>query len=242
MQERLQKIISAAGIMSRRAAEKAIEEGKVFVNGERAVLGMRADSESDTIVINGKRLLASQNQYYVMLNKPAGYVTTMSDEKHRKIVTDLIREIDERLYPVGRLDMYSEGLLLLTNDGELANAMMHPSHELKKTYLVRVRGEDLKSKIRVLRIPIEIDGRMTTPAKVSILSTEETNEADLEVIICEGRNRQIRRLCEAAGLKVLRLCRISEGPLQLNELKTGKWRHLSEEEIVQLKKELGLRS
>ena len=239
MQERLQKIISAAGIMSRRAAEKAIEEGKVSVNGEPAFLGMKADPETDTILVNGKRLSVTEKKIVVMLNKPAGYVTTMSDEKHRKIVTDLIREIGERLYPVGRLDMYSEGLLLLTNDGELANALMHPSREIRKTYLVKVRGEDLKDKIRLLRSPIDIDGRRTTPARVTILSADE-NEAELTVTIVEGRNRQIRRLCEAAELKVLSLKRIAEGPLQLEELKSGRWRYLTEAELQDLRKEAGL--
>ena len=235
MQERLQKIISASGLMSRRAAEELIAAGKVTVNGVRAELGTRADPQEDNILVRGRPLPMQGKKIYVMLNKPAGVVTTLHDEQGRHSVKELLSDLHERVYPVGRLDMYSEGLLLLTNDGEFANAMMHPSAEVKKVYALTVKGEDFPHRIRALTAPIEIDGRMTSGAQVEVLQLRE-QEAEISVTIHEGRNRQIRRLCERAGLKVVHLCRISEGPLTLGDLPRGKWRYLTEEEVSRLRK------
>ena len=235
MQERLQKIISAAGLMSRRGAEQLIAAGKVKVNGVTAELGTKADPEEDTILVNGKPVFQQEKKVTVMLNKPAGVVTTLHDEQGRRSVKDFVRDVPYRLYPIGRLDMYSEGLLLMTNDGELANALMHPSGEVKKVYELTVRGDDLPRRIQALSAPIEIDGLKTAPAQVEVLKMGE-EEAELSVTIHEGRNRQIRRLCERDGLKVVRLCRVSEGPLSLGSLPRGKWRYLTEDEVSRLKK------
>ena len=234
MQERLQKIISAAGLMSRRAAEQLIADGKVTVNGIRAEPGTKADPDEDVILVHGRPVLAREKRVVVMLHKPAGVVTTLSDEKGRRSVAELVRDVPVRVYPVGRLDMYSEGLLLLTNDGELANSLMHPSMEIRKTYLLIVGGDDLSARIERLSDPVEIDGRMTAPALVETKRLGN-GEAELHVTIHEGRNRQIRRLCEHAGLKVRRLCRLREGPLALGDLPVGKWRYLTEEETALLK-------
>ncbi len=203
------------------------------VNGVPAVLGQKADPSVDTIAVNGRPILSERKKLYVMLNKPAGVVTTLHDEQGRHSVPELIRGVPERVYPVGRLDMYSEGLLLLTNDGELANALMHPGCEVGKKYLLHVKGENIPSRLRSLSAPMMIDGRMTSPAKVEIISQSD-GEAEISVTIHEGRNRQIRRLCERAGLKVIRLCRVSEGPLALGDLPSGKWRYLTEDETAAL--------
>ena len=233
MQERLQKIISASGLMSRRAAEQLITAGKVRVNGIPAKLGMKADPEEDNIVVNGQPLLSREKHVTVMLNKPAGVVTTLHDEQGRPSVASLVQGVHARIYPVGRLDQYSEGLLLLTNDGALANALMHPANEISKTYLLRVRGANPESAAQSLSRPIEIDGRNTSPAQVKLLNVNG-QEAECLVTIREGRNRQIRRLCERAGLKVLLLRRVSEGPLSLGSLEPGAWRVLTEEELSKL--------
>lgn len=237
MEERLQKLISASGMMSRRAAEKLISEGKVRVNGKRAELGEKADPQKDMILINGKKLHQNAEPVYILLNKPAGYVTTLSDEKGRKTVADLVAPLGMRLYPVGRLDLNSDGLLLMTNDGDLANSLMHPSGEVEKVYrlTVKISGEnDFDAAIQKLTEPIEIDGRMTCPAIIS--AVEKSGEkAAMLVSIREGRNRQIRRLCENAGLTVVRLTRISEGPIRLGNLLPGKFRYLTSEEIDMLK-------
>ena len=238
MQERLQKIISAAGLMSRRAAEQLIAAGKVTVNGIPAEPGMKADPEEDTILVSGKPVFQQEKKITVMLNKPAGVVTTLHDEQGRRSVSDFVRDVPGRVYPVGRLDMYSEGLLLMTNDGELANMLMHPSTEIRKMYRLTVRGDDLQRRIAMLSEPIEIDGRKTSPATVETLKISD-GEAEISVTIHEGRNRQIRRLCERAGLKVVHLRRMREGPLSLGDLPRGKWRMLTEEEISSLKKAAG---
>ncbi len=234
MKDRLQKIISASGLMSRRAAEECITAGRVSVNGVLAVLGDKADPETDTILLDGKLLPSSGDKIYIMLNKPKGYVTTMKDEKGRKNVTELVKELGRRVYPVGRLDMYSEGLLIMTNDGDFANRLMHPSHNIDKTYETWVSGEDIGFCVELLRQPMEIDGYVISPADVYI-SELKPGGAVLMITIHEGRNRQVRKMCELAGLKVTRLRRISEGSLELGELKTGKWRHLTQEEIDSLK-------
>ena len=236
MEERLQKLISAAGLMSRRAAEDLISRGKVTVNGKTASLGDKADPESDRIEIAGKLLRERKNNVYVMLNKPAGYVTTLSDEQGRKTVAELVKAVGTRLYPVGRLDLNSDGLLLMTNDGDIANRLMHPSGDVVKKYRLTVKsgGNNFEEAVKMLSQPLEIDGRLTSPAQVELV--ENTGEkAILNVSISEGRNRQIRRLCENVGLKVLRLTRIAEGPLELDGLPSGRFRYLTDEEIQGLK-------
>ena len=235
MKERLQKIISASGLMSRRAAEELIAAGKVSINGVTAALGDKAEAGVDKILVDGKALPSAGEKLYIMLNKPRGYVTTLSDEKGRKNVTELIKELGTRLYPVGRLDMYSEGLLLMTNDGDFANRLMHPSHEIDKCYHTWVKGEDMGWAVELLRCPMEIDGYVTSPAEVDILELNG-EEALLAITIHEGRNRQVRKMCEAAGLKVTRLMRVSEGGVELGTLKSGKWRRLTEEELDMLRK------
>lgn len=240
MEERLQKIISASGMMSRRAAEEMISAGKVSVNGVKATLGQKADPAVDNILVNGRPVMGQKTHLYVMLNKPAGYVTTASDEQGRETVLSLMTGIPERIYPVGRLDMYSSGLLLLTNDGELANALMHPSHEIEKTYELRISGEVPEKAAASMRKPILIDDRMTNPAFVEVKSFAK-GETTVSVTIKEGRNRQIRRLCERAGLKIISLKRMAEGPLALGKLETGKWRYLTDDEVSRLKSTAGLK-
>ncbi len=228
MAERLQKIISAAGLMSRRAAEEYIKSGRVKVNGLTAKLGDRAE-ETDIVAVDGKALPRAEKKTYIMLNKPRGYVTTMSDEKGRRDVTELVRGLG-RVYPVGRLDMYSEGLLIMTNDGDFANLLMHPSHEFKKTYRTWVRGEDIGLAVEYLRGELDIGDYIVQADSVDIESLIPGG-AVLLITISEGRNRQVRKMCACVGLKVTRLMRISEGPLSLGELPCGKWRYLSEGEI-----------
>lgn len=233
MPERLQKIISASGLMSRRAAEELIAQGRVTVNGATASLGDRADAEHDEISVDGKPLPGRGARRYVMLHKPRGYVTTLSDEQGRRSVTELLRGIPERVYPVGRLDMDSEGLLLLTNDGEFANRLMHPSHGVEKCYRTWVRGVGVESGAELLRHPMQIDGYTIAPAAVSIRESF-SGGAVLDITIHEGRNRQVRKMCEQAGFCVTRLVRIREGSLLLGDLPRGKWRDLTEDEIKSL--------
>lgn len=230
MPERIQKLIAAAGLMSRRAAEECISAGRVTVNGLKAELGDKADAEKDIIMVDGKKLPSAGKKTYIMLNKPKGYVTTMSDEKGRKNVSELVRDVPERVYPVGRLDMYSEGLLLMTNDGDFANCMMHPSHEVNKTYMTWVQGADIGEAVEALREPMDIEGYITAPAEVDIADVFPGG-AVLAITIHEGRNRQVRKMCEAVGLKVTKLRRVSEGALCLGELKSGQWRYLTDDEI-----------
>lgn len=239
MSERIQKIISARGAASRRAAEKLIESGRVTVNGVPAALGQSADPERDEICIDGAPLPAQPRKTYIMLNKPKGYVTTLSDEKGRKNVAELVSDAGERLYPVGRLDINSEGLLVMTNDGDMANRLMHPSHNIKKTYHVWVRGGEIEGAARGMEKPMVIDGVTLRPAAVAVMSREEGG-ALLSVTIGEGKNRQVRKMCESVGLYVTRLKRMREGPLELGELPVGKWRYLSEEELQKLFKSCGI--
>ena len=231
MKERLQKLISSAGLASRRAAEELIKQGRVKVNGETASLGMSADPELDDIRVNGKRLRISGTRVYIMLNKPRGYVTTLSDEKGRKTVAELVKGAGRRLYPVGRLDLNSEGLLIMTDDGEAANALMHPSHEVGKTYRVTVSGREPEAAVRELEALREVEGEPIRPAQVSLAGETGEGKYRLDVTIHEGRNRQVRKMCAAAGLEVRRLVRIAEGELSLGGLQTGKWRHLTSEEL-----------
>lgn len=231
MHERIQKIISAAGLMSRRAAEQALSDGRVSVNGITASLGDKADAEVDEIRVDGKLLLSTGEKIYIMLNKPKGYVCTLSDEKGRQNVTALVKQLGRRLYPVGRLDMYSEGLLIMTNDGDFANRVMHPSHNISKTYLTWVEGEDIGMAMEYLRYPMEIDGYVISPAEVELVELF-MGGAVLSITIHEGRNRQVRKMCDMVGLKVKRLLRVKEGGLELGELKSGMWRHLTAEEVA----------
>ena len=233
--ERLQKIIAARGLCSRRQAEKWIEEGRVRVNGNTAHLGDTADVTEDVIEVDGKRLPKAGKKVYLMLNKPRGYVTTLSDEKGRKNAAELVAGCGVRVYPVGRLDMDSEGLLLFTNDGEFANLMMHPKHEVDKVYRVWVTNF-APEKLEALAEPIELDGYMIKKPKVRPVRTEPTR-AILDVTIHEGRNRQVRRMCQAAGLEVARLKRIAEGDLRIGDLKPGQWRELEPKEIELLLKD-----
>lgn len=233
MRERLQKILSSRGVASRRAAEEIIAAGRVSVNGCVAALGDSADAENDEILLDGKPLPIRQENVYIMLHKPRGYVTTLSDEKGRQDVSLLVADCGVRVYPVGRLDMDSEGLLLFTNDGEFANALMHPKHEVNKTYEVWVRGHH-PGGFKLLCRPIELDGYRIKPPHVKLLR-EDGTKAKYLITIHEGRNRQIRRMCEAAGMTVTRLRRISEGQLRLGDLPLGKWRYLTEDEVQMLK-------
>ena len=233
--ERLQKIIAARGLCSRRQAEKWIEEGRVRVNGNTAHLGDTADITEDVIEVDGKRLPKAGKKLYLMLNKPRGYVTTLSDEKGRRNAAELVAGCGTRVYPVGRLDMDSEGLLLFTNDGEFANLMMHPKHEVDKVYRVWVTNY-APEKLEALKEPIELDGYKIKKPKVRPVRQEPTR-AILDVTIHEGRNRQVRRMCQAAGLEVARLKRIAEGGLRIGDLKPGTWRELEPREIEMLLQE-----
>lgn len=233
MEERVQKILSKHGIASRRQAEKMIEEGRVRINGNTAKLGDTADETEDVIQVDGVRLKKAPPSRYILLNKPRGYVTTMRCERGRKNVSDLVSDCQERVYPVGRLDMFSEGLLLMTNDGEFANRMMHPKDHVTKIYHVWVSKFN-KTMMSRLSESILIDGRMTIPAKVRLLNVRN-DIAMLEFTLFEGRNRQIRRLCEYAEMVVTRLKRIREGEVELGDLPVGKWRELTHEERIALK-------
>lgn len=234
MKERLQKIISARGVASRRKAEELILAGQVTVNGNPASLGDTADPETDEIRVAGQPLPSGERHVYILLNKPRGYVTTLSDEKGRSNVTQLVADCGVRVYPVGRLDMDSEGLLLLTNDGAFANALAHPKHEVEKTYDVWVTGYTPGGEARLAR-PITLDGYTIRPPKVRLLKAEGSI-ARFRVTIHEGRNRQVRRMCESAGMHCTRLRRIQEGGLSLGPLPVGKWRYLTEEEVRRLQK------
>ena len=234
MKERLQKIISARGVASRRKAEEMIQSGRVLCNGSVAELGMTADPELDEILIDGNPLPAAAQFVYLMLHKPRGYVTTLSDEKGRKNAAMLVADCGLRVYPVGRLDMDSEGLLLFTNDGDFANALMHPKHEVDKTYDTWVTGYTAQS-LEQLRLPVTLDGYTVRPPQVRLVKAEG-DRALLRITIHEGRNRQIRRMCEIAGMKVNRLKRIAEGSLRLGDLPLGKWRHLTQDEVESLRK------
>ena len=234
MEERLQKLLSAAGICSRRAAETYITAGRVTVNGVPAELGQRADPDRDDIRVDGKPLSGKEDLVYLLLNKPRGYVTTLSDEKGRKTVAELVSGCGARVYPVGRLDLDSEGLLLMTNDGALTHRLLHPSGEVNKAYLVSVYGPVAGAAERLSAVT-DLDGEPIRPAQVEVLRrTGQT--AELSVTIHEGKNRQIRRMCQACGLTVKRLRRVREHTLELGDLPVGKWRYLTAEEVAALRK------
>lgn len=235
MAERLQKLIARAGLASRRQAETWIAAGKVLLNGAPAKLGDRADLSIDEVVVNGTKLGGAEDKITVLLNKPRGYISTLKDPQGRALVTDLVADLPQRLFPIGRLDYNTEGLLLLTNDGDLSQRLSHPRHHVEKTYLVKVRGVLTDKKMRVLREGVNIGDGITQPAKVTnIRGGRETSW--FELTICEGRNRQIRRMCEAIDLQVVRLKRIRIGFLELGKVVTGCYRQLTKQEIESLKK------
>ena len=233
MTERLQKILASRGIASRRKAEEMISQGRVSCNGVVAQLGDSADPDLDEILLDGKPIPSRGEYVYIMLNKPRGYVTTLSDEKGRRNVAELVSDCGTRVYPIGRLDMDSEGLLLFTNDGAFADHLMHPKHEVEKTYQVWVTGFEPGKELQ-LRRPISLDGYTIRPPKVRLIKSSD-DKALLLVTIHEGRNRQVRRMCQAAGLHVTRLRRVSEDFLQLGDLPLGKWRYLTEDEVTKLR-------
>lgn len=233
MKDRLQKILSSRGIASRRKAEEMILSGRVSVNGITASLGDSADPHVDEIKVDGTLLPSAEKHVYILLNKPRGFVTTLSDEKGRPNAAQLVADCGVRVYPVGRLDMDSEGLLLFTNDGDFANRMMHPKHEVEKTYDTWVTGFHPDALKRLLQ-PIELDGYTIRPPKLKLIKAEG-DRARLQITIHEGRNRQVRRMCEKADMHVTRLRRIREGKLCLGDLPKGKWRYLTDEEVCSLK-------
>lgn len=237
---RIQKILADRGIASRRKAEELIEQGKVRVNGRVVSIGEKADPQRDKITVSGRKIAVKPDKIYIMVNKPRGYVTTMSDELDRKCVAQLVSAVGKRVFPVGRLDKDSEGLLLMTNDGEFANAITHPSKHVAKTYRVTIRGRATEDQLASLETGIMLDGRMTAPAEVRTHSLAE-DRSTLEINLYEGRNRQIRRMCEELGLEVIRLKRIAIGKIKLGGLKYGDWRELNEDELKSIKTLVGLK-
>ncbi len=230
---RLQKYLAECGVASRRKSEELIDAGKVKVNGRVASIGDKVHPKKDTVTVNGKKVVKQKNLVYVMLHKPRGFITTMSDEMDRKCVAQLIKDVPGRVFPVGRLDRDSEGMLLFTNDGEFANAMTHPTKHVPKTYRVTVRPGITEEQITALTTGIIIEDRKTAPAEVRIVTKEE-GRVVLEIILYEGRNRQIRKMCEEVGLEVARLKRTAVGSIKLGMLKQGAWRHLTEDEVRKL--------
>jgi len=232
--ERLQKILSASGIASRREAERMIIDGRVLVNGIPAVTGQLAQLGADEISVDGIALSPPDKRIYIMLNKPRGYLSTVKDERGRRTVMELVADVNERLFPVGRLDLNSEGLLLFTNDGEFANEIMHPSFNKQKTYEAEVSGNAYNA-ARLMRSPIDIDGHTVKACSV-ILSKATEKGGVLRITIIEGRNRQIRKMCSACGVSVITLKRTSIGELELGRLESGKWRYLTDKEVSALGK------
>ena len=233
---RLQKFIADAGVMSRRAAEAEIERGSVSVNGHVAILGTKIDPKADIVTYKGKRIIYERREHvYIMMNKPRGYLCSTSDTHGRKCVTDLLDGVSARVYPVGRLDLISEGMLLITDDGELKNKLTHPKSSLPKVYRVKVGGEVSDEQYRILTSELVIDGYKIRPVSVMRGECDESGTV-LKMTLVEGRNRQIRKMCETAGLTVKRLSRISIGKLKLDGLPTGKWRYLDAEEVNYLYK------
>lgn len=230
MQERLQKLISQAGVASRRHAESLITCGRVTVNGQIVTeLGTKADPAKDRIAVDGKLLSFGARHLYILLNKPVGYLTALSDNRGRQLVTELLTDVSERVFPVGRLDYNTEGLLLLTNDGEWANRLMHPRNEVEKEYHVRVRGKVNESQLKMLAAGIELEDGKTAPATVKMVKSGDNNDW-ISITIHEGRNRQVRRMCEAVSLFVVRLKRVRYGSLSVSPLRPGEYRELTQEE------------
>ena len=230
---RLQKFMADNGIASRRKCEEMIEQGLVKVNGTVAHIGDKVDPKRDKVSVNGKRIAVQDKLRYIMLHKPRGFITTMQDEQGRKCVAELVGDIDTRVYPVGRLDRESEGLLLMTNDGAFSNAMTHPTNHVPKTYRVTIRPKITDEQINAFHNGIVIDGRMTAPAGLRVLEKTE-GRVVCEVILYEGRNRQIRRMFEELGIEVARLKRVAVGSVKLGMLQPGKWRDLTEDEVRKL--------
>lgn len=230
---RLQKYLSECGAASRRKAEELISQGRVKVNGQTAQIGDKINPRKDTVTLNGKKVINAARPVYIMLHKPRGFITTMSDEMDRKCVAELVKDVGERVYPIGRLDRESEGLLFMTNDGEFANLLMHPAHHVPKYYRVTVRPGITDKQINDFECGMMIDGRMTAPAKVRVLEKQE-GRIVLEIVLYEGRNRQIRRMCEELQLDVARLKRVAVGPVKLGMLSAGKWRALTPQEVDRL--------
>ena len=232
---RLQKYFTDCGVLSRRAAEEEIRQGRVTVNGAVATVGQQIDPEVDAVVWRGNRIRPTATaHHYILLNKPRGFVTTLSDEKGRKTVADLVADVGVRLYPVGRLDMDSDGLILMTDDGALTNRLTHPRHEIPKLYHVTVKGPVNEDTLSRLRAPFVLDGYCTLPVQVEVIGNEG-NDTRLRFSLYEGRNRQIRRMCEARDVEILRLCRIAIGTITLGNLAPGKWRYLSHAQVEYLK-------
>lgn len=232
MEQRLQKLLSAAGVCSRRKAEEYIKAGRVMVNGVAAKLGDKADPMRDAVMVDGRPLGTQEETVWLMLNKPRGYVTTLSDEKGRKTAAHLVAGCGRRVWPVGRLDLDSEGLLLFTNDGEGTHRLIHPSHEVEKEYEVAVSG-NIDTALPILQAPMELDGEALAPVRVLVLARQKDG-GRLSVTIHQGKNRQVRRMCAQAGLTVTRLKRVREGSLTLGELAPGAWRRLTAGEISRL--------
>ena len=233
---RLQKYMADAGIMSRRAAEEEIKNGNVSVNGHVAELGMKIDPRNDVIAYRGKRIRYEKKEYtYIIMNKPRGYLCSTTDDRGRKCVTDLLDGVDARVYPVGRLDLVSEGILLLTDDGELKNRLTHPKHTIGKVYRVKVAEKVSDEQMEILTSELVIDGYKIQPVTVTITGEDESGTV-LKMTLFEGRNRQIRKMCETANLTVKRLSRISIGNLKLDGLPVGKWRYLEQHEVDYLYK------
>ncbi len=230
---RLQKYLAECGVASRRKSEELITQKKVKVNGKVAEIGDKINPKKDTVTVMGKKIVKSKTFTYIMLHKPRGFITTMSDEMDRKCVAELIKDVPVRVYPVGRLDRDSEGMLLFTNDGDFANAMTHPTKHVPKTYRVTVRPGITEEQVTALTTGIVIDDRKTAPAEVRIITREE-GRVVLEIILYEGRNRQIRKMCEEIGLEVARLKRTAIGSIKLGMLKQGAWRELNEDEVRKL--------
>lgn len=237
---RLQKYLSMCAVASRRKAEELIAQGKVKVNGKVAQIGDKISPKHDTVTVSGRKIVGSRKHYYIMLHKPRGYITTMDDEMGRKCVAELVRDVGARVYPVGRLDKDSEGLLLMTNDGEFANHMTHPSKHIPKTYRVTVRPDVTEDMLTAFATGMEIDGRITAPADAHIIEKQD-NRVVMEIVLYEGRNRQIRKMCESLGLEVARLKRTSVGSLKLGMLPPGKWRELKEDEVHKLMVSSGMK-
>lgn len=237
---RLQKYLSMCAVASRRKAEELITQGKVKVNGKVAQIGDKISPKHDTVTVSGRKIVGSRKHYYIMLHKPRGYITTMDDEMGRKCVAELVRDVGARVYPVGRLDKDSEGLLLMTNDGEFANHMTHPSKHIPKTYRVTVRPDVTEDMLTAFATGMEIDGRITAPADAHIIEKQD-NRVVMEIVLYEGRNRQIRKMCESLGLEVARLKRTSMGSLKLGMLPPGKWRELKEDEVHKLMVSSGMK-
>lgn len=233
--ERLQKLISRAGLASRRTAEQWIAKGRVMVNGRIAVLGQRADPELDLILVGGQPLIIESSKITIVLHKPRGYVTTLKDPEGRPIVADLIQDVGERLFPVGRLDYHSEGLLIMTNDGDLAQLLAHPRSHVPRTYRVKVKGRPGKEALDQLRSGVKVQGWMTAPADVEFVGKSARNTW-LLITLYEGRNQQIRRMCAKVGHGVQRLIRVSVGPLELGDLPPGRYRRLTKKELGDLKR------